>query len=200
MLAAIVIFVFPACDFFQELESLPEAGEDESGGGSETGESFGETEGEPCTVLDDYCSNQDTLHTCNAETGVLETYSCATLCGESLLNFTCTPTDSFAHACWCVSPGEIKISTCVQLEQCINACGDPDSDCSASCFGDTDAQTVRLLGTLYSCADRACDELCVASPDECGSCLAAARAGLWGDCGVEREVCDADQSDEPTWP
>lgn len=187
------------CDFFRELESLPEAGEDESDDESEA-ETAGETGGEPCTVLDDHCSDQDTLHSCNFETGELDTYFCAALCGDGLLNFTCTPTSDFRHACWCVSPGPIKIDTCVQLEECLTECGDPSSACSNGCFEQTDIQTVRLLGTLYSCADRACDELCVASPAECGSCLLAARAGLWGDCGLQREVCDADVGDEPSWP
>lgn len=188
------------CDFFRELESLP--GAEETGDESEgEGESADETGGgEPCTVLDDHCSDQDTLHSCNFESGELDTYSCAALCGESLLNFSCVPTADFRHACWCVSPGAIKIDTCVQLESCLDECGDPASACSNGCFERTDYQTVRLLGTLYSCADRACDDLCAASPSECGTCLLAARAGLWGDCGLQREVCDADAGDEPSWP
>jgi hypothetical protein len=188
------------CDFFRELESLPEAGEDESGGTEGETETAGETGDEPCTVLDDHCSDQDTLHSCNPETGVLETYDCAIWCGEDLLNFTCTPTAEFSHGCWCVIPGDIKLDTCVQLEACLYDCGEPGSDCSNGCFERTDYQTIRLLGTLVSCADRSCDELCAAYPDECGSCLLAAQAGVYGDCGLEREVCDADQGDEPSWP
>lgn len=190
------------CDFFRELESTPEAGEDESGGSEGDSETGGETGGEPCDVLDEACPDQDTLLSCDFETGELVSYDCASLClAGGLLNFTCTPTADFRHGCWCVSPGDLELDTCAQLETCVIECGgEPDSDCTKQCFTRTDAQTVRLLGTLYSCADRACDDLCVASPQDCGSCLLAARAGLWGDCGVEREVCDADQSDEPSWP
>lgn len=189
------------CDFFRELESAPEAGEEDSGDGtgaeSESGSDSGD---EPCTVLDDHCSDQDTLHSCNFETGAIDTYYCAALCGENLLNFSCVPTADFRHACWCVSPGAIKIDTCAQLESCLDKCGDPASACSIDCFEQTDYQTVRLLGTLYSCADRACDDLCAASPADCGACLLSARAGVWGDCGLQREVCDADEGDEPSWP
>jgi hypothetical protein len=187
------------CDFFRELESVAEAGESDDGTEDAGTETAGETGDEPCTVLDDHCSDQDTLHSCNFETGAIDTYVCAALC-DGLLNFTCTPTADFRHACWCVEPGAIKIDTCAQLEVCLAECGDPESACSNTCFGRTDYQTIRLLGTLYSCADRACDDLCAASPAECGSCLLAARAGLWGDCGLQREVCDADIGDEPSWP
>jgi hypothetical protein len=203
LLIAVTSTALVGCDFFRELESLPEAGEDGSGDGTESGsesESESETGDQPCTVLDDHCSDQDTLHSCNFETGELDTYYCAALCGENLLNFSCVPTADFRHACWCVSPGEFKIDTCVQLETCLAECGDPASACSNGCFEQTDYQTVRLLGTLYSCADRACDDLCAASPADCGACLIAAQAGLWGDCGLQREVCDADASDEPSWP
>jgi hypothetical protein len=197
---AVTLGALTGCDFFQELESLPEAGEDGSGdsdGTADTGET-GETGGEPCNVLDEFCSDQDTLHHCDQNTGELVTYPCATVCGSgNLLNFTCTPTASFLHACWCVNPGKIKLDTCAQLDTCVVECGDPDSTCAGECFTKTDAQTGRLLGALYSCADRACDEVCASSPVDCGSCLIAAKAGLWGDCGVAREVCDADESDDP---
>jgi hypothetical protein len=195
------------CDFFRELQSLPEAGEDgtaedESGGTGNTGETGDTGGGQPCDVLDESCSDQDTLQSCDFESGELLTYDCGAWCGEgALLNFTCTPTADFSHGCWCVEPGDIKLDSCSQLELCVFECGgDPNSQCTSSCFQRTDAQTIRLLGTLYSCADRACDELCVASPGDCGSCLLSARAGLWGDCGLAREVCDADVTDEPSWP
>jgi hypothetical protein len=185
------------CDFFRELESRPEAGEeaDDADDEAESG-TAGETGGEPCTVLDDRCSDQDTLHSCNFSTGEIDTYYCAGLCQGSL-NFSCTPMADFRHACWCVSPGKVKIDTCSQLESCLVGCGDPNSACSEKCFSRTDQVTIRLLGNLYSCADRACDDLCAASPVECGSCLLAAKAGLWGDCGLARQVCDADVGDEP---
>jgi hypothetical protein len=192
------------CDFFKELQSLPEAGEDGTGTDEDDEtDSTGETgDAEPCDVLDESCPDQDTLSSCDYESGELVTYDCGTWCGEaSLLNFTCIPTADFTHGCWCVSPGDIKLDSCWQLEVCIVECGgDPNSACVGACFDRTDAQTIRLLGTLYSCADRACDESCAASPADCGACLQAARAGLWGDCGVEREVCDADTTDETPWP
>jgi len=194
------------CDFFQELESLPEAGESgeagEAGESGETGTPLDFGAGEACTVLDDVCPDQDTLHACDAATGELLSYSCATMCAQSeMLNFTCTPTADFSHGCWCAQPGQIKIDTCVQLEACLVDCGEgPGSACAFECFKRTDAQTVRLLGTLYHCADQACDPICASSPADCGICLLNARAGLFGDCGVEREVCNADQGDEPSWP
>lgn len=190
------------CDFFRELQSLPEAGEDTDGGESDESGDTGETGDDgPCDVLDESCSNQDTLRSCDPNSGELVTYDCAALCGPNLLNFTCTPTADLTHGCWCVAPGDIKLDTCAQLEACMFDCGgDPASACTNGCFERTDAQTIRLLGTLYSCADRACDDLCVASPLDCAACLQAAQAGLWGDCGVEREVCDADTTDEPSWP
>lgn len=205
-LAVVIAVGATGCDFFRELQSLPEAGEDESdeSGDSESGTSeSGETGDDgPCDVLDESCPNQDTLLSCDYESGELVSYDCAAWCAEgSLLNFTCTPTADFQHGCWCVGPGDIKLDSCSQLETCVIECGgDPSSSCTNGCFERTDAQTIRLLGTLYSCADRTCDALCAASPSECGSCLLAARAGVYGDCGVEREVCDADSTDESGWP
>ena len=203
LFSAITSVALTGCDFFHELESEADAGGTETGATTdEFGDEFGdESGGEACDVLDDRCGDQDTLYSCNFETGEVDLYYCAALCGEDLLNFSCVPSADFRHACWCVSPGTVKIDTCAQLESCIDECGgDPGSPCTNSCFERTDAQTVRLLGTLFSCADRTCDDLCEASPSECGSCLVLARAGLWGDCGLEREVCDADESDEPSWP
>lgn len=196
-----LVLALTGCDFFKELESenTDETAGDEADS-SDTGGTADETASDqPCDVLDERCDDQDTLISCDPETGELVTSQCAAVC-SGLLNFTCTPTDSFVHGCWCVSPGNIKLATCTELETCINECGDPNSTCSQQCFGDTDATTVRLLGTLWSCADRSCDEICAAYPGECSGCLAAAQAGLWGDCGVERSVCDSDELDEPSWP
>ena len=51
------------------------------------------------------------------------------------------------------------------------------------------------------CAETTCNDECLAYPDGCGDCLGAARAGLYGDCGVERSVCDADLPDDAfPWP
>lgn len=192
-----------ACDFFQELESKPGAPEQEAGEDT-SGDMAGETEGdsqEPCDVLDDRCSDQDTLHSCNFETGAVDLYYCTALCGADLVNFSCTPMANFRHGCWCVSPGTIKLDSCSELEACIVGCGgEPGSPCTNGCFERTNYQTARLLGSLYSCADRACDELCAGSPAECGACLLLAKAGLFGDCGLARSVCDADSNDEPSWP
>ncbi|NVB40027.1 hypothetical protein G6O69_19435 [Pseudenhygromyxa sp. WMMC2535] len=190
------------CDFFQELESLPGAEETDTGDDDDTDGDDDDTsddDDEACTVLDDYCADQDSLWTCDYDSGELVNYDCASVCGTSL-NVTCTPTESFQHACWCTTPGSYKNKSCSELEACLTNCGDPATDCAAACFASTTAQTARLFGSLYSCADLACDAICASSPDDCGSCLVAARAGLWGDCGVERSVCDADATDEPSWP
>ncbi|MFV8755131.1 hypothetical protein ACNOYE_31675 [Nannocystaceae bacterium ST9] len=198
-----LVLVLTGCDFFKELQSVDSGDTGTDTGDTDTDETADdtgdETSDEPCDVLDEHCENQDTLVTCDAESGELITWECASLC-DTFLNFTCTPTDEFTHACWCVSPGNIKLTTCAELEVCVNNCGDPDGTCSQQCFADTDATTIRLLGTLWSCADLACDEICATYPEDCSSCLGSARAGLWGDCGVERSVCDADQTDEPSWP
>lgn len=198
-----------ACDFFRELESLPEAGDDESGSGDDTlGDTLGdtgagETEGEPCIVYDNTCSGQDMLHACSPETLELVPVSCSAWCA-GLVNFTCAPNETevgFPHGCWCVEPGQVKIDSCTQLETCVVECGsDPNSACTQDCFTRTDTSTVRLLGALYSCADLACDQLCVDSPGECATCLIAARAGAYGDCSLAREVCNDDRNDEPSWP
>jgi hypothetical protein len=196
-----LVLALTGCDFFKELQSEntdETAGTDETADADETADETAGTDG-PCDVLDEHCEDQDTLVSCNPETGELVTSQCAALCGD-LLNFTCTPTDSFVHGCWCVGPGNIKLATCTELEACIAGCGDPNSTCSQQCFADTDATTIRLLGTLWSCADLSCDEICAEYPGECSGCLASARAGLWGDCGVERSVCDADELDDQPWP
>jgi hypothetical protein len=196
-----LVLALSGCDFFKELESenTDEVGDTEAGDTDETADETAGTDEGPCDVLDERCDDQDTLISCDPASGELLTIECAALCG-GLLNFTCTPTESFVHGCWCVTPGDIKLATCTDLEACLAGCGDPNSTCSQQCFGDTEATTIRLLGTLWSCADLSCDEICAAYPGECSGCLAAARAGLWGDCGVERSVCDADELDDEPWP
>jgi hypothetical protein len=181
-----LLLMLTACDFFKELQSenTDETGDDEVGDTDTDGTAEETASDQPCDVLDEHCENQDVVVNCNPETGELVTSQCAALCGDQLLNFTCTPTESFIHGCWCVSPGNLKLTTCTELETCVNECGDPNSACSQQCFVDTDATTVRLLGTLWSCADRSCDEICAAYPGECGVLLAAAKSGLWGVCGV----------------
>ncbi|MCA9699434.1 MAG: hypothetical protein KC431_18050 [Myxococcales bacterium] len=195
---ALVLPALAGCDFFKELQSEPGAEAGDTDTDTDTGDS--DTGDEPCTNLDDYCADQDTLRTCDPESGALVTLDCASLCGaSSQLNFSCIPAEDI-HACWCVTPGQYKLKSCSELEQCVVACGDPGSDCSQNCFTDTTYQTVRLLGSLYHCADTSCDDICKEFPSDCGSCMQAALAGVWGDCGLERSVCDADQNDEPTWP
>jgi hypothetical protein len=199
VLTIALVLALPGCDFFKELQS---ENPEETGTDDEAGDTADETADDTagtCDVLDEHCEDQDTLVNCNPETGELVTLECAALCGEQL-NFTCTPTADFTHGCWCVVPGNIKLATCTELEACISECGDPNSTCSQACFGDTDAATIRLLGTLWSCADLSCDEICATYPADCNGCLASARAGLWGDCGVERSVCDADELDDQPWP
>ena len=63
------------------------------------------------------------------------------------------------------------------------------------------ATTARLYGALVLCAEAACEDECLEVPEGCGECISLARAGLYGDCGVERSVCDADRPDDGfPWP
>ena len=110
------------CDFFQELESLPEAGGEESGDDSGTEEGGEGTptdlgEGEPCTTLDDVCLGQDSLISCDPNTAQLMAHDCGTLCAQNgQLNFTCSVLSvdtGLAHGCWCSSPNNVKIDACV---------------------------------------------------------------------------------------
>jgi hypothetical protein len=113
----------------------------------------------------------------------------------------CTATATGQHACWCVTPGTYKLDSCTQLELCLAECGsDAAGACGTTCFGRTTAETVRLYGSLASCAALACEEICLADPASCTNCVVQAKAGLFGDCGVARSVCDADQNDDEPWP
>lgn len=202
------------CDFFQELESLPEAG-----GGEESGEDSG-TEGEggegtptdlgdgqPCTTLDDVCLGQDSLISCDPETAELKAHDCGTLCAQNgQLNFTCSVLSvdtGLAHGCWCSSPNNVKIDACNDVDQCIFNCGafpDLAGECTEACLSRTDASTIRLLGSLYHCADLSCDAACAQDPFSCMDCVLSARAGLYGDCALERAFCDSDTNDDIPWP
>jgi hypothetical protein len=199
VLSALVVSVFAlgACDFFNELQSADSETGEGDGDGDGDGESGSETGGE-CTLQDDMCVSQDNLLSCNFETGELEDLNCANLCAPNI-NVACMMAPSTVHACWCAVPGDIKIDSCTQLESCLNNCGPAATEeCGWNCLDRTDASTVRLLGALLSCADIACDQICKDDINVCADCLLSARAGLYGDCSIERSTCDQDSS-EP-WP
>lgn len=194
------LLVFGGCDFFKELESVDseaETGADGSNSDS-TDESGSETGGGECGLQEDMCLSQDSLLSCNFETGELQELDCASLCVPNI-NVTCMLTPSTVHACWCAAPGDIKIDSCTQLEACLNNCGpDATGECGYSCMDRTNASTIRLLGTVLSCADIACDQICKDDLNVCADCILSARAGLSGDCALERSTCDQDSA-EP-WP
>jgi hypothetical protein len=183
----------PACEFFRELESVSQ---DETGTGSETGD---EGDG-ACELADDHCEDQDRIRSCNLETGEITSVDCGLLCSP-LINFTCTPVSTGQHACWCVEPGAHPLDACTGLEACLSDCGpEVEGACGEKCFGRATATTVRLYGALIHCANEECADTCAEYPDGCAACVESARAGLYGGCGVERSVCDADEDDEPDWP
>jgi hypothetical protein len=181
------------CGFFQELEG------DESEGTEGTEGELLETG--DCSMADDLCASQDTIHHCEADSGELHLFDCAGLCGTST-NLSCIATGGGSHGCWCVSPGAQKLDSCSQLEACLTGCGgDLLGGCGENCFSRTDAVTVRLYGSLVYCAEQACHEHCLAYPDDCGNCIVAARDGLYGDCSVARSICNNDPSGlEEPWP
>jgi hypothetical protein len=193
---ACVALALTACDFFRELEGNE---------GGETGDT-GETGDDPdrvtddCTLEDDFCMGQDRLQSCDFSSGEAGIVDCGVLCG-TYTNFTCATLGTGQHACWCVEAGLNKIDSCTQLEQCLADCGGGVTGaCGEKCFGRTTDTTVRLYGALVYCAESECLDLCYESPQSCASCVSAAKQGLYGGCGVERSVCDADDNDEPDWP
>lgn len=189
------------CDFFQELEST--AQDETSTGGEDTGDEASETgetgDGGPCEAIDDRCDSQDVLHSCDLDSGELTELNCASACGGgAFMNFTCLMSPSGAHGCWCVLPGEFALDGCAQLEACLGGC--TTDACADSCFGRASVPSIRLLGALFHCAETDCAEFCEESIEACNSCILATRAGVYGGCGVERSVCDADTVDEIPWP
>jgi hypothetical protein len=188
-----VVSSLAGCDFFRELES-EDAGA-ETGTSGDSGDPYAD-----CDLSDDYCEDQDRISSCDFSTGELSEVDCGVLCG-SYINFTCTAVATGQHACWCVEAGSNKIDSCTQLEVCLADCGAGlTGSCGEKCFSRTLATTVRLYGALVHCAESECSEMCFDYPESCNSCLAAAKQGLYGDCGVERNVCDSDDNDDPDWP
>lgn len=194
----LAICLLAACDFFQELESAPDA----------EGETEGETEGPGDTEADDAagacevaahdrCGDQDTLHSCNPQTGELTTVDCGELCG-GLENFTCVLSHTGQHACWCVETSDYKVYTCAELEDCIYDCLEP-GPCTDTCFSRVDSLTARMYGALVHCAEAGCDALCRDTPEACGACIDQAIFEGGQGCSLERAVCDADRSPDD-WP
>lgn len=187
-----------ACGFFDELEPLG----DETTGGEDTGAEDGTGDGETgdaagCTIVDDRCDSQDVVESCDLETGELSTLNCAVLCGGSL-NVTCLQGPTGQHGCWCVSPGVTALDGCGALEACLLNC--TTTACSDGCFDRASTSTIRLLGALYHCAEQDCESICTETPEGCNSCILATRSGVYGNCGVERSVCDSDDVDDYPWP
>jgi hypothetical protein len=181
------------CDFFDELESDPIESTSTDGG---DGDGDGDGDGH-CGLEDDRCASQDLLTSCDLATGTLTDYNCASVCGASL-NFTCLSSGNGQHGCWCVQPASIALDGCADLEVCVSECATPE--CSSACFSRASTPTIRLLGALFHCAESDCEDLCKESAEVCNSCILATRAGVYGGCGVERSVCDADTVDEIPWP
>jgi hypothetical protein len=190
-----VVALGAACGFFEELQSA-ESAEGESG-----------TDGEPpvpegaCEFpIDDRCGDQDTVHRCDPSTNEFEVWSCSGVCGQ-YVNFSCVATGTGQHGCWCTEPGKQKVLSCSELATCLEGCvNDATGGCADQCFGRTDTATVRLFGALVFCAHDSCHELCLETPELCGSCIDnAVRLGQHG-CAFPRSVCDGDRNDEPWSP
>ncbi len=185
--------------FFQELDSVEDAGGSDSGDTGET-DTGGTDDGGPCDWQDDQCMTQDLLASCSGATGEVTEYNCALECG-GLVNFTCLDAGGGVHGCFCVEPGPTNVYGCSQLEACLASCGAAAFDaCGTECFSRATASTVRLYGALVHCAEKDCRETCLDSPGSCASCVQATKSGLYGGCQVERTVCDQDPDDEPNWP
>lgn len=183
-------------NFFRELGSEDEQ-EDESEDEPEDQDSEESGEG-PCEFpQDDSCRDQDRLTHCDPNTHAATQYDCSVLCGANL-NVSCIMTETGAHGCWCIEPGQYKNATCSDLEACLLECAAAPSDaCNDACFARTDGSTARVYGVLVSCAYNQCHELCVDAPDDCSGCIQAGLRG-GGECGLARAVCDADRSTDPS--
>lgn len=210
--ALLVVSLSTACSYFKELqsaESVTESsgatGDDSTASDDDDDDSDGTadetSEDQTCEILDDdRCLDQDTLQTCDPETGERTEFPCGDLC-TGTMNFSCVIASADArHGCWCVVPGDQKLLTCIELEGCLFECsGSGDSACADSCFDRTNAATIRTFGALVSCAHHDCDETCREEPEGCSVCIANATAGV-GDCVLERSVCDSDAPSDPWWP
>src|SRR5688572_2113387 len=140
-----VLVVFLAatagCSLFKELQDAESAEDSGSGTGtSDTGsdetddaDDTGSDETSSACELpdDDRCLDQDTLQTCDPDSGVLTEYACADLCAGTP-NFTCLIAASDGrHGCWCVTPGPQKVLSCTELEACLGDCsGAADTSCA----------------------------------------------------------------------
>lgn len=206
-----VAILATSCSYFKELQSAESVTESSGATGDategdddsdETGEDTSDESGdEACDLADDdLCLDQDTLQTCDPESGERVEMACADLC-TGTMNFSCVIASADSrHGCWCVVPGEQKLLTCIELEVCLYECtASGDSTCADACFDRTNAATIRTFGALVSCAHNDCDETCRETPEECSTCIATATAGT-GECVLERSVCDSDESGDPWWP
>ncbi len=189
------------CDFFQELESVPGATTTETDTDTDTeGTASESTQGAACEVLnDDRCLDQDTVASCSPADGTMSEVDCVALCG-SYVNFSCVLTGSGQHACWCVEPGDYKVLSCAELEDCMEGCDLSGSlECADTCFSRTDALTVRVYGALVHCAEATCMETCAQTPEQCLGCIEAARTEGSGGCSLPRAVCDDDRNPDEPW-
>lgn len=189
------------CDFFQELESEPTAGTDTDTGTGTGGSDTGDPDDGSCDLArDDRCLDQDTVDSCDPQTGELTELDCPALCGANT-NFSCVSTSTGQHACWCVEPGAVKTLSCTELEGCLEDCeGAPDLGCADRCFGRTDALTIRIFGALLHCAETTCEQTCTDAPGSCAQCVSAARLAGEGGCSLPRAICDDDRNPDEPWP
>lgn len=202
----LALAVAAGCGLFKELQSEESATSAGSGSSSGTGSSSGsggsdETSASCEISMDDRCADQDTLQTCDPDSGAFAEYACADLCAGTP-NFTCLIASSDGrHGCWCVAPGPQKVLSCTDLEGCLNDCtGAADMSCADACFSRTTIETIRTFGALVYCAHKECDDACREAPEGCGTCIDQAIAAGTGSCTLERSVCDQDHNDEPWWP
>ncbi|MBC8067077.1 MAG: hypothetical protein IAG13_01990 [Deltaproteobacteria bacterium] len=202
------------CSLFKELQDADSAEDsgsdtgdtddtDDTTGTGDSGSGTGSDEtSSACEIPeDDRCLDQDTLQTCDPDSGELTEYACADLCAGTP-NFTCLIAASDGrHGCWCVEPGPQKVLSCTELEACLGDCsGASDTSCADQCFSRTSIEAIRTFGALVFCAHAGCDDDCRESPDACGTCIAQAIVSGAGACTLERSVCDQDMNDEPWWP
>jgi hypothetical protein len=176
-----------ACSVFDE---IPLEGE-ESSDASDSPDESGETS--PCDTS--RCLNQDTMRACPAGSTQPTELDCSLLC-ESQINISCVRVSTSDAGCWCVAPNAYDVTSCKELEACLDRCGSEiTGECGLRCFSLANAPTGRLYGALLSCAQLSCDALCVATPESCATCVANALAGASGPCALQRSACDNDLAD-----
>jgi hypothetical protein len=204
----VLLAALAGCSLFKELQNA-ESAEDGSGTGSGSTDGTGSDSGSgsdetaaSCEIAqDDRCLDQDTLQTCDPDSGAVTEFACTDLCAGTP-NFTCLIAAADGrHGCWCVVPGPQKVLSCTELEACLADCsGAADMACADKCFSRTSIETIRTFGALVYCAHSGCDDDCRETPDTCGTCIDQAIVSGTGACTLERSVCDQDQNDEPWWP